>query len=66
MTEGHATKEAVAIDYASAACRSIEIALVNFNPKMAEGVRFELTDALQHRRFSVLLWLSPPDDALSV
>jgi hypothetical protein len=54
------------MDYASAACCSTEIDLVNFNPKMAEGVRFELTDALQHRRFSVLLWLSPPDDALSV
>jgi len=38
----------------------------NMHKPLAEGVRFELTDALQHRRFSVLLWLSPPDDALSV
>jgi hypothetical protein len=65
-TGGQETKKAIAIDYAIAACRSTEIALINFIPKMAEGVRFELTDALQHRRFSVLLWLSPPDDALSV
>ncbi|CFP64696.1 Uncharacterised protein [Bordetella pertussis] len=32
--------------------------------EMAEGVRFELTRAVKPRRFSVPLWLSPPERCL--
>jgi site-specific DNA recombinase len=37
-----------------------------FCSELAEGVRFELTDALRRRRFSVPPWLSPPGPHRSV